>query len=139
MVLVERTGLPLGVCLAAASVAEVQLAEPTLAQVAGPRGGPGRPKQKPPRLIADRGYDSRPLWARLRQRGIDLIVPHRRNCRHRWQDGRKLRRYRRRWIIERTIGWLLGFKRLVVRCERRLDVYQAFVSVACLLIALRRL
>ena len=139
MVLVERSGVPLGVCLAAASVAEVQLAEPTLAQVAVPRGGPGRPKMKPARLVADRGYDSHPLWARLQRRGIDLIAPHRRNCRRRWQDGRKLRRYRHRWIIERTIGWLLGFKRLVVRCERRLDLYQAFVYVACLLITLRRL
>jgi len=139
MVLVERTGLPLGVCLAAASVAEVDLVDATLAQVAVPRPGPGRPKQKPARLIADRGYDSRPLWARLRQRGIDLIVPHRRSCRQRWQDGRKLRRYRRRWLIERTIGWLLSFKRLTVRCERRLDLYQAFVYVACLIIALRRL
>ena len=108
-------------------MAEVQLAEATLAQVAGPRGGPGRPTQKPPRLIADRGYDRRPLWARRRQRGIDLIAPHRRRCRHRWQDGRKLRRYRHRWILERTIGWLLGCKRLTVRCERRLDLYPAFV------------
>jgi hypothetical protein len=69
VVLVERSGLPFEVCLAAASVAEVQLAEPPLAQVAVPRGGPGRPKMKPECLVADRGYDSRPLWARLRRRG----------------------------------------------------------------------
>jgi transposase len=139
MVLGERSGLPLGVCLAAASVAEVRLTEATLATVAVPRGGPGRPRQKPPRLIADRGYESRPLWQRLRRRGIDLIAPHRRHIVHRFQDGRKLRRYRRRWIIERTIAWLIGFKRLTVRCERRLDLYRAFVHVACLWIVLRRL
>lgn len=139
MVLVERSGLPLGVCLAAASVAEVALAEPTLAQVAVPRAGPGRPKMKPRRLVADRGYDSRRLWERLRRRGIDLIAPHLRSRRRRWQDGRKLRRYRHRWIIERSIAWLLSFKRLVVRCERRLDCYRAFVHAACLLIVLRRL
>jgi transposase len=94
---------------------------------------------RPKRLVADRGYDSRALWARLQRRGIDLVVPHRRGRRQGWQDGRKLRRYRRRWIVERTIAWLLSFKRLVVRCERRLDLYCAFVHVACLLITLRRL
>jgi transposase len=93
---------------------------------------------KPERLVADRGYDSRALWARLRRRGIDLIVPHQRDRKHRRQDGRKLRRYRHRWIVERTIAWLLSFKRLVVRCERRLELYRAFVHVACLLIVLRR-
>lgn len=93
---------------------------------------------KPVRLVADRGYDSRPLWERLRRRGIDLIVPHLRNRRRRWQDGRKLRRYRHRWVIERTNAWLHNFRRLVVRYERRLDVYRAFVHVACMLIALRQ-
>ena len=96
---------------------------------------------KPRRLVADRGYDSRPLWERLHRRGIELIVPHRRHRRHRrrrWQDGRKLRRYRHRWVIERTNAWLHNFRRLVVRYERRLDLYLAFVHVACMLIALRQ-
>ncbi len=138
MVLVDGQGVPLGVHLSPANRAEVQLAEPTLAQVAVPRAGPGRPKQKPARLIADRGYDSRELWARLGRRGIDLIVPHLRSRRHRFQDGRKLRRYRRRWIIERTISWLLSFRRLTVRYEHRLELYHAFVLIACMLITLRR-
>jgi transposase len=138
MVLVERAGLPLGVCLEAATVAEVRLAERVLAQVAVPRGGPGRPRMKPERIVADRGYDSHPLWERLQRRGIDLIVPHLKNRKRRWQDGRKLRRYRHRWIVERTIAWLLDFRRLLVRHERRLDVYRAFVHAACMLIVLRR-
>ena len=94
---------------------------------------------KPVRLIADRGYASRPLWARLRRRGIDFITPPKRNLIHRYHDGRKLRRYRHRWVVERSIAWLLSFKRLVVRCERRLDLYRAFVHIACLWIVLRRL
>ena len=93
---------------------------------------------KPERIVADRGYDSRALWERLRRRGIDLIVPHLRTRRRRWQDGRKLRRYRHRWIIERTNAWLQNFRRILVRHEHRLDVYRAFVHVACLLIVLRR-
>ena len=119
-------------------MAEVRLAEHVLAQVAVPRPGPGRPRMKPERIVADRGYDSRALWERLKRRGIDLIVPHRGNRRQRWQDGRKLRRYRHRWIVERTIAWLLDFRRLVVRHERRLDLYRAFVHAACMLIVLRR-
>ena len=78
--------------------------EETLAQVAVPRPGAGRPKQKPQRIIADRGYDCRPLWERVKRRGIQLIVPHLSTRRHRYQDGRCLRRYKRRWIIERTNG-----------------------------------
>ena len=143
MVLVDGQGVPLGVCVAAATLAEVTLAERTLAAVRVPRWrnghrGPGRPRTKPVRLIADRAYDCRALWERLHARRIDLIVPHRRRRRHRWQDGRKLRRYRHRWIIERTNAWLHSFRRLVTRYERRPDIYLAFVHVACLLIALRR-
>jgi transposase len=138
MVLVDGTGVPLGVHLSAANQAEVHLAEPTLAQVAVPRGGPGRPKQKPERVIADKGYDSRALWERLRHRGIDLIVPHRRSRREPFQDGRKLRRYRRRWLIERTIAWVLTFRRLTVRYERGLERYHAFLLLACIMITLRQ-
>jgi hypothetical protein len=59
MVLVDGAGVPLGVHLSPANSSEVHLAEATLARVVVPRHGPGRPKQKPRRLIADRGYDSR--------------------------------------------------------------------------------
>lgn len=106
--------------------------------MAVPRG-PGRPKPHLARLIADRGYDSHGLWSRLGQRGIDLIVPHLSNRQHHFQDGRKLRRYRRRWIIERTISWLLSFRRLTVRYEHRLELYHALVVLACIVITLHRL
>ena len=102
MVLVDGQGLPLGVRLESASPAEVTLAEATLAEVRVPRPQ-GRPRQKPERVIADRGYDSDPLRQRLKKRGIDLIAPYRKNNRERrYEDGRKLRRYVRRWIVERT-------------------------------------
>ena len=102
MVLVDGQGLPLGVRLESASTGEARLAEATLAEVRVPRRK-GRPRQKPKRVIADRAYDSDPLRERLKKRGIDLIVPYRKNSRHRrYEDGRKLRRYKRRWIIERT-------------------------------------
>ena len=105
-----------------------------------PCWGRGRPRQRPKRVIADRAYDSDVLRERLHQRGIELLVPHRRN-RQRWwrQDGRKLRRYRKRWKIERTFAWLQNFRRLLVRQDRILTVYQGLFNFACLLITLRYL
>jgi transposase len=138
MVLVDGAGVPLGVHLSPANLAESHLAEATLATVAVKRRGAGRPKRKPARIIADRGYDSRRLWTRLKARGIQLIAPHQSNRTHLFQDGRALRRYRRRWIIERTNAWLLNFRRLTVRYDHHLEHYRAFVYLACALIALRQ-
>ncbi len=116
------------------------LLEPTLATIAMPRAGPGRPRQKPERIIADKAYDSDPMRARLAKRHIELIAPHRRNGKKRaTQAGRKLRRYLRPWKVERTFAWLGDFRRLLVRWERHLTMYLAFFHVACLLLALRRL
>ena len=90
-------------------------------------------------MIADRAYDSDPLRERLAKRGIDLIVPYRKNSKfRRYEDGRKLRRYKRRWIIERTNAWLGQFRRLLVRHEHLLSTYRAFFYLACLWITLRK-
>ena len=133
MVLADGAGTPLGIHVEAATPAEVRLVEQTLAN--GRIGG----RRKPQRLIADRGYDSNPLRALLVKRGIEPIIPRRRNnpkATH--QDGRKLRRYRRRWVIERTNSWLQTFRRLVVRYERSATVYTALVHLACALMTLKR-
>jgi len=140
MVVVDGAGVPLGDHLHSASPAEVRLAETTLAAIrVGRTHRAGRPRQKPVRVIADKAYDSDPLRKRLRQRGIELICPHKRNrVRPATQDGRALRRYRRRWIVERTIGWLGNYRRLVVRYDRSLQIYRAFFHIACFMIVLRR-
>jgi len=139
MVVVDGQGIPLGSTLASASPAEVKLAEATLESISVPRRGPGRPKKRPARLIADKGYDSDPLRNRLKHLKIDLIAPHRRNRKKaKTQDGRKLRRYRKRWKVERTFAWLGNFRRLVVRYERHILMYRAFFHLACLMIVLRQ-
>jgi transposase len=140
MVVVDGGGVPLGVRLYSASPSEVRLAEETLATVrVGRRHRCGRPRQKPTRLIGDKGYDSDALRERLGRRGIVLIAPHRSNRRRTPpQDGRVLRRYKKRWIVERSIAWLGNFRRLVVRYDRLLTIYQAFVHIACFMIVLRR-
>jgi transposase len=140
MVVVDGRGIPLGDHLCSASPSEVRLAEATLAAIrVGRRHRAGRPRQKPLRVIADKGYDSDALRRRLRRRGILLIAPHRSN-RHRTppQDGRVLRRYKRRWTVERTFAWLGNFRRLVVRYDRALSIYRAFFHIACFMIVLRR-
>ena len=91
-------------------------------------------------MIADNGYDSDGRRRALRRRSIELICPHRRNRRRPVrQDGRPLRRYRKRWKVERTLAWLGNYRRLVVRYERQIHIYEAFFHVACLLITLRHL
>jgi transposase len=140
MVVVDGEGVPIGGSLASASPAEVTLLEDTIATIAVPRKGRGRPRKNPRRIVADKGYDSDPLRDRLKRRGIELIAPYRKSNR-RWKhyDGRKMRRYKRRWKVERTFAWLQNFRRLIVRHERLITTYRAFFHVACLIIALRQL
>jgi transposase len=140
MVVVDGQGVPLGKQLYSASPHEVRLAEETLAaiRVTRQRRG-GRPRQNVRRVIADRAFDSDPLRARLAARGIELIAPHRWNrSKPRTQDGRALRRYRRRWKIERTFAWLGNYRRLVVRYDRSITIYEAFFHIACFMLVLRR-
>jgi len=67
-----------------------------------------------------------------------LLSPHRKKRRRpSLNDGRMMRRYRKRWKVERTFAWLGSFRRLVVRYDRRLDMYRAFFHLACAIITLR--
>lgn len=116
------------------------LLEKTVEQIVVPRKGRGRPRKNPQRIIADKAYDSDPLRKRLAHRGIELVCPHKRNRKKPpTQDGRKLRRYRRRWKVERTFSWLGNYRRLVVRWDKSIVIYSAFFHVACLMITLRQL
>jgi transposase len=95
---------------------------------------------RPRRLVGDRAYDSDPLDQKLAQRGVELIAPHRKNrIKAATQDGRPLRRYKRRWKIERTFAWLNKFKRVITRWDRCIERYTAFVHLAFSMIVLRRL
>ncbi len=140
MVLVDGAGTPLGAYLDAASPAEVTLLAQTLATVKVTRAHrAGRPRTYPARLIADRGYDSNALRRWLKRRRIQPIIPARsNNPRATDQDGRCLRRYRRRWIVERTFAWFGYFRRLTVRYDRLLATYGGFFHLACALLALKR-
>jgi transposase len=96
------------------------------------RGKVGRPRRRPDRLSADRGYDFDKYRRQLRQRGITPEIA-RRNTGH----GSGLGRYR--WVVERTFAWLHNRRRLLVRTDRRDDIHEGFLALACCLICWRRL
>jgi transposase len=129
MAIADRHGRPVAIHIDSATPHEVTLVEATLAH---------RLVQKThERLIGDNAYESDQLDAELAQRGIELIAPHRRNRTRRTQDGRPLRRYRRRWKMERLFAWLQNYRRIVVRYERYPENFLGRVHLACWLILLR--
>jgi len=93
----------------------------------------------PERLIGDKAYDSDSLDHHLKEsRGIEMIAPHKANRQKpRTQDGRKLRRYKRRWKIERLFAWLQNFRRIVVRYEYYAENFLGMVQLGCAIILLR--
>ena len=130
MAIVDRTGLPVAIHMASASPHEVTLVEATLAR----KFTHGTPK----RLIGDRAYDSDPLDQRLEKQNIELIAPHRSNRQRKaTQDGRKLRRYKHRWKVERLNSWLQQFRRIVTRYEYYPRHFLTFIQLACMMILLR--
>ena len=130
MAVADRSGLPLAVYAASASLHEVTLVGATLAEVLT--------AERPERLIGDKAYDSDPLDAELAEHGVEMIAPHKANRkRAATQDGRKLRRYKRRWKVERLFAWLQNFRRILVRYEYHDDNYLGFVHLGCILILLR--
>lgn len=89
-------------------------------------------------MIGDKAYDSDGLDERLRDRGIEMIAPNRRN-RGKTQDGRPLRRYKKRWKIERLFAWLYNFRRLGIRYEYHAENFLGMVQLGLSLILLRYL
>lgn len=96
-------------------------------------------KPLPERLIGDKAYDSDKLDAELAELGIEMIAPHHPRRRRKTQDGRPLRRYRRRWQVERLFSWLLNFRRLVTRYEHHADNFLGLLKLGCIAILLRRI
>jgi transposase len=133
MAIADGHGFPLAVYVASASPHETKLVEPTLNQ--------RFLSETPKRMIGDRAYDSDPLDQRIRERyGVQLIAPHKFvRVRVATQDGRVLRRYRRRWKIERLFAWLHNFRRTVIRWEYYPENFLGMVQLACAIILLRHL
>ncbi len=131
MAVADRHSLPLAIGIASGERHEAHLVVETLKQ--------RFVKALPQRLIGDRAHDSDPLDAQLRAMGIEMIAPNRCHRREKTQDGRPLRRYRRRWLVERLIAWLQCARRLITRFERKPSNFLAFLKLRCMEVLLRRL
>ncbi len=131
MALVDAGGLPIAVHVCSAQPHEVRLAF-DLVQGCWT-------EELPERVIGDKAYDSDALDAQLDGCGIEMIAPHRKNRKkqNKTQDGRKLRRYKRRWKVERFFAWLQNFRRLVTRWDRKVEHFAGFVQLATIIILIR--
>ena len=125
LLLVDAKGLPAAVDTAPANIHESRLVQQLFEFML--------PAETPQRVIGDKAYDSDALDEELAEQGIELIAPHRSNRRPEnvTQDGRPLRRYRRRWTVERTVAWLQHFRRLCIRWEKSTALFNGFVHLGC--------
>lgn len=95
--------------------------------IKGPRG---RPRRKPGKVHADKGYDYPRCRSALKERRIvDRIA------RRGVDSSKHLGRYR--WVVERAFAWLKAFKRLQIRYERLASVHRSFLIIGCILICWR--
>ena len=132
MAITDATGLPIALRTRTAQRHEVKLVAATLAARFSEQFTITR-------LIGDKAYDSDPLRSTLAQQGIELIAPHRRGrVRPPTQDGRKPRRYKRRWQVERFFAWLHNYRRCVTRWERHEENFFGFVQLATIAILLKK-
>ena len=131
MLLTDGNGIPLGTTISTASRNDVRLIEDLLDQRVL--------RRRVRRLIYDKAADSDPLRKRLKDRGTELITPHQTGRKKPpTQDGRKLRRYRKRWKVERTFSWMQNFRRTITRFEYYAHLFHGFVKLACIMILIKR-
>ena len=134
MAIADGFGLPASICIAEGNRHDVSLVDQSLDASFG--------EYLSPLLIGDKAFDSKPLAERLRRyRSVELVAPRRggRRPTTRKQDGRRLRRYRKRWKVERLFAWLKRYRRICVRWERKAANYLAFVHLGCIVIVLRHI
>ncbi len=132
MAIVDRSGLPVAIVASSASPHEVTLVEEAL--------DAKFTVDYPSKLIGDKAYDSNDLdeWLAY-QYGVQMIAPHLSSRKRKTQDGRPLRRYKRRWRVERLFAWLQNYRAIQTRHTRKLANYLGFVHLACFIILLRYL
>ena len=126
----DARGVPLALAVTGANRHDSMVFEQLVDAVPAVRGLPGRPRCRPDKLHADKGYDFRRCRTHLHKRGISARIARR------GVEGRE-RLGRHRWVVERTHAWLAGFGKLRIRFERRLDIHLALLRLGCAIICLR--
>jgi len=125
--LTDAGGVPLSVVLTGANRNDITQLLPLLDAVPGVNGKRGRPRKRPEMVQGDRAYDSQPHRKELKRRGIKPLLAKRR-VPHGSGLGKS------RWVVERSFAWLHDLRRLRVRYERRAEIHEAFLKLACVLI-----
>jgi transposase len=128
----DAGGVPLAFLLTAANRNDCLELVALVEAIPPVRGKRGRPRRRPACLVGDRGYQGKAASVHLRRKKIRPLIAKQRTA-HGSGLGRQ------RWVVERTISWLHQHRRLRIRYERRADIHEAFVSIACSLICLRAL
>ena len=131
MAVADRSGLPIAVGIESGQRNEQKLVVGTLKKSF-------LRKELPKILIGDKAYDSDPLDAELARMGVEMIAPAHPRRRRNMPDGRKLRRYKRRWKVERLFAWIFRYRRLVTRYEEKAENYLGLLQLACAQILWRR-
>jgi transposase len=130
--LVDATGIPLAWTLRGGNRNDVTQLIPLLERIPPVRGRVGRPRRRPERITADRGYDHDKHRLELRRYRIAPEIARRQT-----EHGSGLGRAR--WVVERTFAWLHHLKRLFVRDDRRAQIHETFLALGCCLVCFSRL
>lgn len=128
----DAAGVPLAITLTGGNRNDITQLLPLVDGIAPVAGKVGRPRQRPDRIVADRGYDHDTYRRELRHCGVKPSIAYR-GAEH----GSGLGRWR--WVVERTFAWLHNYRRLRIRWERDPAVRMAFLTLACALLCRRYL
>ena len=128
----EAHGIPLAISLTGGNRNDVTQLIPLIEAIPPVRGRRGRPRHRPGKVYADRGYDHDKYRKQGRDKGITPVIA-RRSTAH----GSGLGVHR--WVVEQSFALLHWFRRLRIRWEIRDDIHEAFLSLACAIICWRRL
>ncbi|HZU46379.1 MAG TPA: IS5 family transposase [Mycobacterium sp.] len=128
----DRAGLPLAVGVSAANTHDNHALKPLVKAIPAIRSRRGPRRARPTKLHADKAYDVTVLRRWLRQRGITPRI-----ARKGVESSTTLGKHR--WVIERSIAWLFGYRRLTIRYERHAHLFCAFLTLAAVLTCYKKL
>ena len=132
---VEAAGGPLGAVTDAANVHDAKLLKQTLEAIVVKRPRPSL--HQPQHLCLDKGYDNPSGRAAANECGY---TPHIRRIGEEKLDARGRKRYpARRWVVERTLGWLSKCRAIVIRYDKHASNYLGLIQLGCALLWYRRL
>ena len=130
--LTDAAGLPLAVAVSAANTHDSAALIPLVQAIPAIRSRRGPRRRRPGKLHADKGYDYEHLRAWLRRRRITPRI-----ARRGVETSQRLGRHR--WVIERSLAWLTGYRRLTLRYERSARLFAAFLTLAAALTCYKKL